>query len=273
LNFLAIGTFCQPKTREIGNGIYRLWISIIGQIGLIVLVSHILLEKTNHEIINCYILEYLGKVLHALYDSLTACTSLERTVVIYQGISFNKLDSRRMAKLIIPILIIYHFISILYQPFYHQIIFSFNRYWCIFQISNSLLRNYQSTINILHFILPYLINLILPIIWILTLTKSKLALHKNTSIWNNLKKVLSDYKHTIIANYILVLFNTPRFISIFYLTCIQYSWQNIAYLLSLIPFLINLFIFVLPSPKYRPELFNFIQSIVKYRYRSQYNVT
>jgi hypothetical protein len=276
LNLFAIGTFCQLKARELGNGIYRLWISIIGQIGLIVIVSHILLEKTNHEIINCYLLEYLRKVLHALYDSLTACTSLERTIVIYQGISFNKLDSRRVAKLIIPILILYHFVSVLYEPFYRQIIHSFNRYWCILKISNHSL-NYESTINIFHFILPYSINLILPIIWILTLTKNKSTLHKNTSTWSNLKKVLSDYKHTIITNYILVLLNTPRFISIFYLTCIQLKWQNtvynISYLLSLIPLLTNIFIFVLPSPKYRPELFNFIQCIVKYRYRSQYNVT
>jgi hypothetical protein len=55
LNLLSIGTFFQPKARENGSGIYRLWTSIVGQIGLIIVVSYILLEKTNNELISCYI--------------------------------------------------------------------------------------------------------------------------------------------------------------------------------------------------------------------------
>ncbi len=222
-------------------------------------------------------MEYLRKVLHALYDSLTACTILERTMVIYQGISFNKVSSRRVAKLLIPILILYHFVSIFHEPFYRKIIYSLNRSWCILKFTNHALLNYVSATNLFHFILPYLINLILPVVWILTLTKNKSTLHKSTSIWINLKKVLSTYKHTIITNYILVLLNTPRFIFTFYLTCIKLQWQNtaysIAYFLSLIPLMTNLLIFVLPSPKYRPEFLDFIQRVAKYKYRSQYNLT
>ena len=205
-NLCAIGTFCQANTREMGSGIYRLWISIIGQFGLTVVISHLFLERNHSRIINCFIFEYLRKVLHALYDSLTACTTLERTIVIYQGISFNKIGSRRVAKLIIPILILYHFVSIVHEPFYRQVIYSFNRYWCILKFPYHSLLNFEIATNIFHFILPYFINLIFPIIWVITLTKNKLMLNKNTSIWINLKKVLSTYKHAIIACYILVLF-------------------------------------------------------------------
>jgi hypothetical protein len=277
LNLLAIGTYCQPKAWEMVGVIYRLWITIIGQIGLIIVVSHILLEKTNHEKIGCYILEYLRKVLHALYDSLTACTTLERTMLIYQGISFNKIDSRRMARLIICLLILYHFLIILHEPFYRQLMYSFNRHWCILKFpAHSFIFRYESVINIFHFILPYFINLILPIGWIWILTKKKSILHKNNSTWINFKKVLFTNKHTVITCYILVLFNTPRFIFTFYLTCIKQQWQNtayiIAYFLSLIPLMTNLFIFILPSPKYRPQFFGFIQSVLKYRHRSQYNL-
>jgi hypothetical protein len=260
-----------------GSGIYRLWISIVGQVGLTIVISHILLEKTNNEIIGCFILEYFRKALHALYDSLTACTTLERTMVIYQGISFNKIGSRRVAKLVIPILISYHFVSILHEPFRRQLVYSFDRYWCTLKFLDHSLLNYESARNILNFILPYFINLILPIIWILTLTKQKSTLHKNITIWMNFKNVLSTYKHTLISCYILVLFNTPRFIFTFYLTCIRLQWQHtayiIAYFLSLVPLMTNLFIFVLPSPKYRPEFFTFIQRVTRYRYRNQYNPT
>jgi hypothetical protein len=275
-NISAISTFCQANTREMGSGIYRLWISIIGQFGLTVLISHILLEKTNNGIINCFIVEYLHKALHALYDSLTACTTLERTMVIYQGISFNKIGSRRVAKLVIPILILYHFVSILHEPFYRQIIYSFDRYWCILKFPDHVLLNYETATNVFHFILPYFINLIFPIVWILTLTKNKSTLNKNSSIWINFKKVLFTYKHTIISCYILVLLNTPRFIFTFYLTCIELQWQNTAYImayfLSSVQFMMNLFIFVLPSPKYRPEFFGFLRRIVKFTYRSEYNL-
>ncbi|CAF2463681.1 unnamed protein product [Rotaria sp. Silwood2] len=273
-NLLAIGTFCQSKAREMGSGIYRLWISIIGQCGLTVVVIHILMEQNNSEMIGCFILEYLRKVLHALYDSLTACTTLERTIVIFQGITFNRMRSRRLSKLIIPILILYHFVSIVYEPFSRQLIYSLNRYWCILEFSNYSIVIHQSITNICHFILPYFINLISPIIWVLALTKSKSTLNKNFSTWINLKNVLCTYKHTIISCYILVIQNTPRFIFTFYLTCIKLQWQNKAYItayfLSLVPLMSNLFIFVLPSPKYRLEFFGLVQRIIKYRYRLQY---
>ncbi|CAF1102858.1 unnamed protein product [Rotaria sp. Silwood1] len=276
-NLFSIGTFCQSNAREMGSGIYRLWISIIGQCGLTIIVIHILMEKNNSGIIGCFILEYLRKALHASYDSLTACTTLERTMVIYQGLAFNKIHSRRLAKLIIPILIIYHFLNIFYEPFYRQLIYSLNRYWCILKFSNHSIIIYQSVTNICHFILPYFINLILPIIWVLALTKKKLILNKNLSIWINLKNILFTYKYTIISCYILVLLNTPRLIFTFYLTCIKLQWQNtvyiIAYFLSLVPLMTNLFIFVLPSPKYRPEFFSLVQRIIKYRHRSQYAST
>jgi len=277
LNLLAIGTYYQPKAREMVGVIYRLWIVIIGQIGLIIVVSHILLQRSNKEKIGCYILEYFRKALHASYDSLTACTTLERTILIYQGCSFNKMSSRRMSKFIIPILILYQFISILPEPFYRQLSYSYNRYWCILKFpTHSRILRYDSITNIFHFILPYFINLILPIVWIITLTKRKLLLNKNTSIWFNLKKVLFTQKHSLITCYLLVLLNTPRFIFTFYLTCIKQQWQNTAYItayfLSLIPFMTNLLIFILPSPKYRPEFFGFIHRMMKYRYRSQYNL-
>jgi len=49
-NLFAICTFCQPNSREMGGGIYRLWISIVGQVDSEVVVSYILLQWTRDEI-------------------------------------------------------------------------------------------------------------------------------------------------------------------------------------------------------------------------------
>ena len=277
LNLLAIGTMRRPKPLERSSGIYRLWISIIGQIGLTVLVSHILLDKFNYQTINCYILEYLRKAIHALYDSLTACVVLDRTMIIYQGLAFNKLASCRIAKLAIPILTIYHLMSIIYEPFHRYTTnYPVGRNWCILELSNHLYSFHNRISNLVHFILPYGINCIVPFFWIFMLTKHKSTLHTNHSTWMNLKKVLFTYRHNLITTYTLVLLNTPRLISTFSFTCIEQPWQNtvyiIAYFISFIPLLTNLFIFVLLSPTYRPEFFEFIQHMIRYGHRIQYNI-
>lgn len=275
-NLLAMGTMSRPKPVERGGGIYRLWISIIGQIGLTVIVSQIFLEKFNYETINCYLLEYLRKALHALYDSLTACIVLDRAMIIYQGIAFSKIGSCRVAKIVIPILTIYHLMSIIYEPFYRHIATSFNRDWCVLKFPHHAFSFYYKMSNLLHFILPYAINFIFPFFWIFMLTKHKSTLHTNHSNWMNLKKVLFTYRYNIITTYTLVLLNTPRLISMFSLTCIEQSSQNTVYILayfcSFIPLLANLFIFILPSPTYRPEFVEFIQHILRYRHRIQYNL-
>lgn len=276
-NLLAIATFCQPNTREMGSGIYRLWISIIGQLGITIVVIHLIIEKNGSGKIGCFVLEYLREVFHALYDSLTACTMLERTMVIYQGITFNKNRSRQIAKLIIAVLIFYHFIIIIYEPFYRQLIYSIDRYFCTIKFPNQFLLKFQNIITLCHFIVPYFINLISPIIWVIALTKNKSILNKNISIWMNLKNVSLNYMYTIIACYTLVLFNTPKVIVTFCLTFVKLQWQHMAFIivhfLSLVPLMINLFIFVLPSPKYRPEFFHLIQRIIRYKFRSQYTPT
>lgn len=274
-NLLAIGTMFRPKLLRRGAGIYRLWLFIIGQIGLTVLVSQIFLQKFHSEILNCYVLEYLQKALHASYHSLTACIILDRTMMIYKGIAFIKIGSCRVAKLTIPILTIYHLISIIYEPFCRHISPSFDRNWCVLTFPHHAFSYYYRISNLLHFILPYAINLIFPFFWILMLTKQKSTLHTNNSKWMNLKKVLFTYRYNIITTYLLVLLNTPRLITMLSLTCIERISQNTVYILayfsSFIPLFTNLFIFVLLSPIYRSQFLEFLQHILRYRYRMQYN--
>ncbi|CAF2838064.1 unnamed protein product, partial [Rotaria sp. Silwood2] len=66
-----------------GNGIYRLWILIVGQIGTMTLAIRLLLifVTKSSQIVSCFGLDYLISVSTALYYSLTACVAIERTVV------------------------------------------------------------------------------------------------------------------------------------------------------------------------------------------------
>lgn len=273
-NLFAIATFCQASSREMGGGIYRLWVSIVGQLGLMTVIAHLLLERNGSRVVGCYVFEYMRKVFHALYDSLTACTAVERTVVIFQGIAFSKFSSRRVAKLAIPCLVIYHFVSILYEPFYRQIVSSSGRSWCVLKVHGQSLVQYARIQNLLHFLIPYLINLIFPIVWLAALTKHKSTLHRSKSTWFCLQTAVSSYKYTVVASYALVFLNTPRLIVTLWLTCIEVPWQNTAYIaayfLSLVPWMTNLLLFVLPSPKHRPEFLGLVHRLVTYRYRREY---
>lgn len=264
MNLLTIGTFSRAVTREMGTGIYRLWLGIIGQTCLTIVLLDLTLKKHQQWIgLTCYVFEYLRKFLHSLYDSLTACTSLERTIVISHGIAFNKAGSRRVAKVVIPILICYHSLMILYEPFYRQLKSVNGREWCTLKFSHHFWENHYSLMNLLHVFTPYLINLISPITWLITLTQQKSRLNTNLSRWTHSLKVMWSYKFTFISCLSLVLLNTPRLISTWFFTCIQsvgeHDFYIISYFLSLMPMVCNLVLFVLPSPKYRPELFRLIR--------------
>ncbi|CAF1149972.1 unnamed protein product [Rotaria sordida] len=77
-NTLSIITFCQTRTRGMGNGIYRLWISIIGQIGTTAITIRLLLifVTKSSQWITCFGLDYVISVSIALYYSLTACIAI-----------------------------------------------------------------------------------------------------------------------------------------------------------------------------------------------------
>ena len=269
-NILMIATFCKKPTREMGTGIYRLWIAITGQLGLTVIVIHLTIDKHFDCRLLCFLFDYLGRAFHNFYDSLTACTALERTFLILQGLAFKKSSSRWVAKWIVAGLLVYHFLSIIHEPIYGHRHIYLNHSDCY----PHLIGNYSKSISLLQFLLPYLLNLLLPILWIFKLTESKKKLNSNQSLLANLKKVLTSYKFTLISCYTLVLLNSPRFWSI----CMSFVNSNqqesifilIAYWISLIPMVFSIFLFVLPSPKYRPELFGLIQNLLRYRNRMQY---
>ncbi|CAF3297833.1 unnamed protein product [Rotaria sp. Silwood2] len=262
-----------------GNGIYRLWISIIGQIGITAITIRLLLifVTKSSQWITCVGLDYLISVSIAFYYSLTACIAIERTVVAYKHLLFDKMQSRSVAKIIIPILIVYHSLIAIQEFFQHRLLsdrhFS-DRYWCSLRYNSHALSIFVKFTNIFHFLFPYMISLITPILMFTRLTKDKATVNQNATIWSNFISVLSTYKYNLVSPCTIIVLTTPRIILTFFLTCITHSWQNtiylITYFLSLVPLMTCFFIFVCPSSQYRQELRQFFQRTIKYRSVRQY---
>ncbi|CAF2906985.1 unnamed protein product [Rotaria sp. Silwood2] len=262
-----------------GNGIYRLWISIIGQIGITVITIRLLLifVTKSSQWITCFGLDYLIAVLISLYYSLTACIAIERTVAVYTHLLFNKMQSRNVAKTIIPILIVYHSLIAIHEFFQRRLLsdrhFSDHR-WCSLYYNTPNRSIFIKFTNVFHLLFPYLINLITPILMFTRLTREKATINQNTTTWSNFITVLSTYKYNVISPSIIIILTTPRIILTFFLTCITYSWQNtmylIVYFLSFVPLMTCLFIFVFPSSKFRKALRQFFQGAIRYRSVQQY---
>jgi hypothetical protein len=81
-----------------------------------------------------------------------------------------------------------------------------------------------------------------------------------------LKEQLLKYKPLIISPIVILVLEIPRFILTFTLACIDHPWQRYVYLtgylISFLPLTGVLFIYILPSPKYKKQL----QTVVKKRF-------
>ncbi|UJR12450.1 hypothetical protein I4U23_016626 [Adineta vaga] len=130
-NILAFITFKQPKVQEFGCGMYLLCLPLIGQLGLSIFASRFfyLLVTQIYNVNNrfavhwgCVVLEYLLSVCPMLFDWLTACVAVERSVNIIKGASFRKGDSVWWAKRIILVLVVVVLSSAWHEPFIRHLI-------------------------------------------------------------------------------------------------------------------------------------------------------
>ncbi|CAF1342030.1 unnamed protein product [Adineta ricciae] len=258
-NFLSIMTFAQATARETGSGIYRLWISIIGQVTLVIITIRLLMiiRKKASRWIDCFVVDYSISALVPLFYSLTVCLAIERIVVAYKHLLFDKQQSRRAAKKLISILMIYHFGLALYKPIHRQLRVESNRIECSYYFQTQSQINFERLINILHLILPILVNFFAPLILIVILIEHKRSLKPTTTFLSRFVDVIRTYKHNLISPLLLVTLTLPHLLITLHFHCISQSKQIIIYLftyiLSLIPFVSTLFIFVFLSPKYREE--------------------
>jgi hypothetical protein len=82
-----------------------------------------------------------------------------------------------------------------------------------------------------------------------------------------MKEQLLKYKPLRISTIVIIILEIPHFVLTFTLACIEHAWQRYVYLagylISYLPLTGVLFIYILPSPKYKKQL----QTVVKKTFR------
>ena len=279
---LSFITFQNKVIREVGCGIYLLCSSIITILVsiLMILKFSILLSAQMKMITNrlfleiqCSSLDFLLRICLHFDQWLTACIAVERTFTVMKQTHFNKKHSRRIAKYMIIILLILLIGTSIQDSLYRRLIDERNedndeikRIWCIISYPSKFLRQYNSYMQIFHFLIPFTINFISAIILITMKSRQRLRIYKNRSYSQIIREQFIEHKHLLIAPIVLVILALPRLILPFVSECMKSSndaWlYMILYLISFVPSMVTFVIFVSPSKFYKKE---FKRTLSRYR--------
>ncbi|CAF1248081.1 unnamed protein product [Didymodactylos carnosus] len=234
-NFLSLITFWQPKAREFGCGFYLFCLPIVGQCGLLIFGGrfYYLLATQLNVVKNlkaaywsCISLEYFLSVCPALFDWLTACVAIERSVNIIKGILFEKKESVKWAKRVVGVLVILVCASSWHELFIRQLTDdprSFTHTWCVVKFRWSRIEYYRLVVNLVNLIVPWCINLIATVV----------LLHKTARRKQTFMTSISGKGYFVTLKKQIVLYGSPlalitlvltRLIFSFTLGCIEHEW-------------------------------------------------
>ena len=272
-NILCIITFAQQGSRKTGCGYYLFVISIYNQLTLVVLglrFMYLLITQITvtvaaaKSLIFCKLLEFGLAFLPNLSSWLSACVSVERTIAVVRGVLFDRDASIRTARYFSLILPIAFMLINIHVSFTRELIDDprLGRFtWCVSKSSSKELQTFVSILSVGQLLGPFIINLLSTGFLLRTIARQKLTVHTNKikkSFVASLREQAIHYKHLIISPLLLLVLTLPRLIFSLVSLCINTSWRNYVlltgYYISFIPFMATLWIFVLPSPIYRANL-------------------
>ena len=279
---LSLITFKNKSICEVGCGLYLLGSSITTILIVIMFgLKFLLLLLTQMTIITderfftvqCYSLDFLIRICLCLDQWLNSCVACERAITTIKGARFVKKKSKQAAKLVIVFLLIVIIGTSIHDPLSRHMVEEKNdedeyyekRTWCIDRYG-PVLKIYNYIIHVLHFVGPFLINLISSIFLITTKARRQLKLHQNRSCKDVLREQFQQHKHLLTAPIVLVILALPRLILMFISKCMKTSndaWLFLlGYFISFIPPMLTFVIFLLPSKFYKKE---FRKTIQQYR--------
>ncbi|CAF4087988.1 unnamed protein product [Adineta steineri] len=268
---MSILTFHRKKTRDVGCGYYLFissWISICLIIILLIKFWQLLLSQmtilTNRSFINfnCILLDVSIKVFIAFNDWLDTCVCIERAITVSKGVKFNKNKSKQISKWIILIILIVTILTHLHDPIHRQLIDDIDidekRIWCLVQYpSSSSIKTWNSFITFVHFLMPFIINLLSIIFIIISIARSRSNLQRRTPFIDHLRLQLKQHKSHLIASCVFIVIALIRLVLSFSSGCMKSpnnSWLFlIAYLISFLPSMMTFFVYILPSKVYKKE--------------------
>jgi hypothetical protein len=169
------------------------------------------------------------------------------------------MKAKRIAKWMIACICIVTTTTHIHDPIYRRMIDDIDgkRSWCHVQFSSSV-ELYNSIILGIHFGVPFLLNIISAVIIIIITARQRTLAQKQQSYQYQLRKQLSELKHLLISPVILIALGSPRLIISFLSGCMKTTRGNpwfylSGYLISFLPPMLIVFVFVVPSETYKNE--------------------
>ncbi|CAF1509476.1 unnamed protein product [Adineta steineri] len=199
-------------------------------------------------------------------DWLNASVAIERALTVIQGIHFDKEKSKRIAKWAIVLLFFIIATTNLHDPLNRRLITDEDeqRTWCIIRYS-SLAETYNSVSQIVHFSLPFALNIISSLIIIVNIARARSRTQKEQTLKKHIRKQLALNKHLFISPIILVLLAVPGLIISLISGCMKTDREPwlplIGYFISFVPSLLVFVVFVLPSTTYKAEFKNILMKM------------
>jgi hypothetical protein len=275
---LSLITFKNKTTHESGCDLYLFSSSIITLLTMVIFFFKFLIlllsqmGSINNRLfltIECHSVDFLLRFCLTMDQWLTAFVAIERACVLSKGVYFDKRKFKSLAKWAISGLVLISMVTHIHDPIYRSLFEENNddekRFWCIIQYPSAI-RIINLIINILHFIVPFIINVISALTIIIMSTRQQVAKKKKKSYRKILKEQIHQHKNLLIGPCVLVILGIPRLIILSASGCMKSTGDSwlflLGYFISLIPPLLTFILFVLLSKTYRET---FRQTIPRYR--------
>ncbi|CAF0945764.1 unnamed protein product [Adineta ricciae] len=286
-SILSIITFQRKIKDESGCRHYLLATSIVSlfstfifSIKFFMLILSQMSIITNITIlrISCILIDFLLRLIPTIIDWLNASIGIDRALALVMSIKYDKNKSRRAVKWTIISILIFTTTSILHDPINRQLIEDEeeNRRWCLIQYSPPL-QIYNSAINIFHFLVPFIINLVTAITIIFVAARSRATAHQQQTYQQHLNEQFHRHNHLIVSAMLLVVLATPRLIISFISGCmksVRYpALYLFGYFISYIPPSLTFIVFVVPSKSYKTEFYAATKRFRTVILGRQWNVT
>ncbi|CAF1324490.1 unnamed protein product [Adineta steineri] len=288
---LSFTTFQSKDSQQVGCGMYLLASSITSLLAIstfiikfwFVVLTHIN-ASTSLSILRagCASIEPILKLFLYLDGWLNACVAVERAVLIFKGVKFDKKKSKSIARriiLILPVCIVGTLTHELafrrlfeYEPVPDTTDTSrtnedtIKRYVsCITHYSPSI-QDYNTAVLFFHLVGPFIVNLCSALFIIFGGARQRSMARTNQSLKEHVQEQFREHKQLIISPIVLLALSIPRLIISLLPGCVKTSenlWLYLGpYFISFTPPMLIFLIFVFPSELYMKafkQLFNRIR--------------
>ena len=290
---LSLITFQSKDCQQVGCGMYLLASSITSFLTIsmstvkfwFVVVTRINVS-TSLSVLRggCASIEVILKVLLYLDGWLNACVAIERAMLVFKGVNFDKKKSRQFAG---PIIVFLPFciIGTLSHELIYRRLFVYQaqphendeemtwRYVSCVTLYPAALRDYNTVILVVHLVAPLVANFVSALFIIVGGARQRSVARTDLSFSEHVREQFKEHKQLIISPIILLILSIPRLVILLLPGCMQaksaeYFWLYLSvYFISVIPSILIFLVFVVPSEVYMKA---FKQSLNGVRQRTRY---